>query len=574
MRLGSLSALLLSIFPAVGFAGEVERTASAHDVIVGHWLEVRGEMRDDGSFVASKAELGAPLRREVLIGEIESATGRGRYRLLGQTVSVDSETRVRGFETAAEIVGERVKVEGRWRTGSGLEAREISARGPGRERLAGRVEGVRTKGDAVVVEIMGILVTLPTLVELSVESLAAAAVAPVRTREEEADEVSEDDLFGDGIRLGERTALLGQLRLAHASEENFDLDQEDAEDRLDDDASVRLRLEWRPRRAVVVLEGRAQERYRDDEEDGTSTRNEFVLGETYALLLNPFGEGTDVQIGRQDFDDEREWIYDQNLDGVRVHSALGGLHLELSASTTLGEGRERDRESINWAGYLSGDVGVRELVAWVLHRDYDSLDESLTHVGVRALGEAHWLDLAYLTGDRQGVRVGAWGLDLGSTFQPEWAGPFSFTVAYAYGSGGGGDSQAGVFQQTGLQDNNGKFAGVTSFRYYGELVDPELSNLHIATVGFGARLASRSSLDLVMHYYRQDVARNRLGDAEVSQKLDGVHRDLGWEIDVVWGDRRWKSWDFEVVGAYFAPGEAFRDEDEALLAKLQARFRF
>jgi alginate production protein len=114
---------------------------------------------------------------------------------------------------------------------------------------------------------------------------------------------------------------------------------------------------------------------------------------------------------------------------------------------------------------------------------------------------------------------------------------------------------------------------VTSFRYYGELVDPELANLHVATLGIGARVARRASLDLVGHYYRQDEASEFLV-SEIDEEPDGEDRDLGWEVDLVYGDRRWEVWDLELVGGYFEPGDAFSEEDGAFLGRIQVRFRF
>ena len=44
---------------------------------------------------------------------------------------------------------------------------------------------------------------------------------------------------------------------------------------------------------------------------------------------------TDVQAGRMNFDDRREWIYDQDLDGLRAYWIARGVVTELSATTTL-----------------------------------------------------------------------------------------------------------------------------------------------------------------------------------------------------------------------------------------------
>lgn len=54
-------------------------------------------------------------------------------------------------------------------------------------------------------------------------------------------------------------------------------------------------------------------------------------------------------------------------------------------------------------------------------------------------------------------------------------------------------------RQTGLQDNNGEFFGVDCFRYYGELLRPELSKLQITTLALGFRMLTNSSIEFVYH---------------------------------------------------------------------------
>ena len=155
-----------------------------------------------------------------------------------------------------------------------------------------------------------------------------------------------------------------------------------------------------------------------------------------------------------------------------------------------------------------------------------------------------------------------------------------FTLGYALGTGddstGGND---GTFRQTGLQDNTGRFGGVTSFQYYGELINPELSNLGILTLGVGAVLTTKTSLDLVYHTYTQDVIQNQLSFAPVESNLrratlNGTDADIGSELDVIFGYRRFASWDLELVGAWFQAGDAWTVGDDAFMAKVQLRYRF
>ena len=167
-----------------------------------------------------------------------------------------------------------------------------------------------------------------------------------------------------------------------------------------------------------------------------------------------------------------------------------------------------------------------------------------------------------------------WAIDVGSTWYigDRWY----LTGAWAFGSGDDDtrDGSDNNFRQTGLQDNNAKFGGVTSFRYYGELVDPELANLHIGTLGIGYRFNKTSSLDILGHYYRQDEAARKLIGFDLDKKANGIDRELGWEVDAILGWRPSPAWDLELVYGWFKPGEAFEDASDASLGKVQVRFRY
>ena len=138
------------------------------------------------------------------------------------------------------------------------------------------------------------------------------------------------------------------MELRSTSEDNFDLDDRDAEDRIDTESSLRARLEWTPNETVTaVAELRQRLRHRDDDEDGTITDGAAQLGETYVYLENPFALGLDLEIGRQDFDDPREWLYDQNLDGVRLSGSWSRLAFELSAIPALTVTRSVSESSLD-----------------------------------------------------------------------------------------------------------------------------------------------------------------------------------------------------------------------------------
>lgn len=548
----------------------------------GHFLEVRGAFDAHGVFVAQEAVL-LPPDDDVIIGMVaEAPHHRDRFFLHGQEVVVSDNTE---WENASfdELKGMRVKVQGHWRGPRKFSAREISARDEGRDRLASRVDAIDRVPGGVRVRLMRWDVLLPEGLEIeSATDPAALPLLPPRPVALQDEATDEDDLFGAGIELPYDLSFYAQFELESAFEENFDLDEQDAEDRADHALSARLRLLYEPsERFTAMGTGRLVGSYRDDEEDGTDSDLTARLGETWGAWHDVFLSDVDLVVGRQDFDDEREWLYDEDLDAVRVIVDKRAWRLDLSASTRLNQGSPRDESATNLFAYLSNGESRRHLAAYALYRDIEEpIEETPTHIGVRAIGDwlpanASWLEWSGLKGERNGQDLDAYGLDVGTTWTPAFLGPLSFTVGYAFGSGDADPSGTDHgYRQTGLQDNNDKFDGVTSFRYYGELFDPELANLSIVTAGIGARVAEKTSLDLVFHRYRQDEPLADLVDTGIDANPTGADGYLGTELDLIFGTRRFEDWDLELVAGWFRPGDGFSpDDDDAFLGKIQLRYR-
>lgn len=551
---------------------------------VGQWVELRGHTRDDSVFAASKVEIMAPEEYETLTGTVTDVLTKGsRFLVLGQQVHTGSKTEW-GDVDPDSILGQRLKIEGRYHGPRKFSARKIRKRNEGRDRLGGRIDALERDGAGWTLVVMNRAVSVSADTEVESESpLAEVRLAPRRTAHTNIAARNEDDIFGKGVRFGEHLVVNGQLEFVSDSERDFNLDPDDLEDREDTGLSARIRGTWDLGRDLEgVTSVRVNQLWRDDEDDGSSTNSRINMGETYLRWTGLAGDRLEAHVGRLDFDDPREWLYDQNLDALRGVYADGPWRAELSSSTTLFEGSDRDEAATNWIAYVSHGDEDRALAGYVVHRDFDLMtSESLTHFGARALGEwvdghESWFELSAVSGSRGSVDVDGWAYDIGTTWSPEVLEPFYLTAGYALGSGDDDPALAKdkSYRQTGLQDNNGRFGGVTSFRYYGELFDPELSNMGISTLGVGAKLGRRSSLDLVFHDYQQDVVAGSLTDTGIDANPNGTSGSLGWEVDLIFGTRHWDSWDVEIVMAHFEPGAAFDEVESASSFKVQVRYRF
>jgi alginate production protein len=337
-------------------------------------------------------------------------------------------------------------------------------------------------------------------------------------------------------------------------------------------------------------------------------------GEMWLNSLGLFGLPLNFDIGRLDFEDDRRWWWDEQLDAARLEWEGDDFDLAVAVAEELGS----DRSDHSWVEPENDDVfRVLGELSWdfadehgfelffLYHDDgsdtetpgavvdwerEDDSDARLTWVGARMMGVfdfgsrglvGYWADAGYVWGRERFLEfeeltrerlvldqvthrdVSGWGLDVGLQWLPKLAWEPRFFVGYAVGSGDSEPERGAdrAYRQSLLQNNEAGFGGVERFNSYGVLLAPELSNLRILTVGAGISLLRSSSLDLVYHYYEQVDPAPFLRDARIEADLDGVHRDIGHEVDLVLALEEWERLEFEFIASGFRPGRAFGRHD-------------
>jgi hypothetical protein len=359
----------------------------------------------------------------------------------------------------------------------------------------------------------------------------------------------------------------------------------------------------------------AQARVAMEEDLLTDTQDEvsdfFVeRGEMWLNSENIAGSHVNLELGRLDFEDERRWWWDEDLDAVRVAYETETAEIALALARELGPRRsdqsfvapEHDRvlrvigeASWDWRpnhalelfALYQNDHSRTEQPGHVVHREReDESDARLGWLGARLMGGwdlrtrgilGYWLDTALVRGEERLVEfaelshsrslaeertrrdVRGWAVDAGLTWIVPVALEPRLFAGYAFGSGDR-EPEEGTdrsFRQTALHANEAGFGGVERFAHYGVLLDPELSNLHVFTIGAGLSLLRSSSLDLVYHHYRLAEPASFLREAGVEATLTGEHRDLGHELDLVLALEEWERLELEVIGSVFRLGRAF-----------------
>ena len=252
-------------------------------------------------------------------------------------------------------------------------------------------------------------------------------------------------------------------------------------------------------------------------------------------------------------------------------------------------------------GYLLGPKPRERINNYVLHASYGLLDSielegyaivrddratdrrRPVFLGVRSRGEPvedldYWLELGYVGGRDGPKRIRGWGFDVGAIYELQRGPRPALTLGFAFGSGDRDpeDRLDRSFRQTGLQENETDFGGAAGFKYYGEVLDPELSNLAILTVGIGVRPSEQFSLDLVYHSYVQHRASEAIRDAGIDAEPSGRNRRLGSEVDFIVGlEDIGNRVDVKAALGYFIPGAAFpRGTHRAWVVGAEVQFRF
>jgi hypothetical protein len=385
------------------------------------------------------------------------------------------------------------------------------------------------------------------------------------------------------LKVGERVSLGGQAAVDYEWNDEFDLDRTDDGDRIKPQVRGRLASLWLIDDLGSYALGEVTFGRSDTLRDGGDNTHEDVLELSRAFVsLNPTAE-LQLLAGRQDFDEEREWLYDEVLDGVRAIWRQGRCEFELG----LAQGRDFAAEE---NGSEDANLMIANLRCWLdpdwrlgayalqLGDDSSRGFEPLL-LGVRSLaqpryGLGHWFELGLARGDAGAKDIDGWAFDLGGLWTFDAPLRPSVGAGIAFGSGERDTARTTGYRQSGLQDNNSKLGGVTSLRYYGELLDPELANLTVTTLCASIRPFDGASVTLLLHSYRQDVASATTPDTALRTTSNGLGTDLGREIDVVFGYRLDSTLTVEVIAARFEPGDAFAGSDPAHLFVFTTRLSF
>lgn len=375
-----------------------------------------------------------------------------------------------------------------------------------------------------------------------------------------------------GGKIGQRLRLQDDRDLLNESNDN--------ELGLRTDTQVDLLWQFLENGSFVLIEPQGSLDIRWQQDGSSEYDSRLRLARANVLL--GLGDVVVVQLGRQDFVDDRQWFYDEVLDGVRLLITTKRFVGEIGWST----GRELADGLNKTIGFQNVNLELRWrftknhfISGWFVERE-DSIDANfnprlagLRWVNRPKTGFRHWVDVAAASGEVGGETIQGFGADIGVNYVAKKLPRPYGVMALAYGSGAEGKSQDTAFRQSGLQGNSDKFGGISRYNYYGEVFEPELSNRAIASVGLGIKPNANFSIDAMWHGYRQVEITKDLGETRLKTKPNGDSADLGMELDIVFS-ARYQELTVDLLLGLFKPGAAFDREDTTHLGEFEVEFKF
>lgn len=285
----------------------------------------------------------------------------------------------------------------------------------------------------------------------------------------------------------------------------------------------------------------------------------------------------EFRFGRWLYRDEREWLIDENIDGLLLSFDLGEVEVDAFAGRVGRLPRELFNPSsrgdpVNHYAIQAEVEPVEDIhyAAFAILSDDRTGNDRQLSFGVRSYGELdfgldYWANMGLSLGRADGRRLNGYGFDIGGTYRLSGH-PLNtgLTLGYAFGSGDRNPAATtdGAYRQTGLQSNEARLGGLAKFKYYGEALDPELSNIAIATAGIGITSDERLSLDLFYHHYRKVVA------------VAGGSRHLGDGLDLVMGYRLSRNIEIETAVGWFEPASSTDAPQSGVVARIELEYAF
>lgn len=564
-------------------------------LVAGQRVEIKGRLENDGSIRATRIRLQAKDTGVKIEGPVAAVDLPQRQLVIaGFVVRLSDDVRIERLDGPAEVTdiqrGDIVEAKGRW-SADQLRASRLRLRSTQGPTTISSTQEAEIEADIEQAERGGAIVVLGRRVHLA----AGGKIADERTRATAEGALTEtqgrlrrdeDDLHVAPLRIGNRVTLGGRVGGDMRSQRHMSRRTDEWEHQEMASTAGQVIASAMLPRGIELYSKLFAERFFSIADDGGPLTGQPSVRVYEAYAMIGVESPVAVQVGRQRFRDAREWFFDDYLDAVRLHVRRASWRAEAAIAEGVFAGpldQRSRRDQMQIVTSFTQRFGERtEGTAFLIARNDRSRRERPRWIGGEWNGRAtravkYWSIAALRRGESDTQKLGGWAFDSGVAWRMPL--PLAPSVAFSYAAASGDETGSdGVdtrFRQTGLEDNSARLHGLKRFAQYGEVLDPELSNIEVLTVGGGVRPFSRTSVDVVYHRFKQRLRRRSLPSNRLEATGTGDSTDMGDEFDVILAIQQIRRMDFSIVAGVFRPGAGVASPSRKVVYwKPEVRFFF
>ena len=295
----------------------------------------------------------------------------------------------------------------------------------------------------------------------------------------------------------------------------------------------------------------------------------FDFRELYVKSVGLNENQLNFLIGRKVLKDKRSWYYDSSVDTLGIYNLRDLWLYNIFVGGRLNNAKYFSQED-NLYGLrhtkfiianLQYEYFIKNYLKGFFVKEITKNTRNLSWFGLRNIGKRvyknkninYWIDYALIKGNYETLNknnISSNALDIGISFNKNNT---HSTYAFSYALGGKN------YYSTYLSNYRSSFLTKNvSFRYYGELLNPDLNNIKILSLYWIYDFFNNHKAVIAFHNYKQIKASSyfRMNNEEILN-TNGINNNIGNEIDFIynWNLPNLKRYKFII--SYFKGGGAF-----------------
>ncbi len=309
--------------------------------------------------------------------------------------------------------------------------------------------------------------------------------------------------------------------------------------------------------------------YRKHKNHTTNSSIDLDIKELYLQSYELFDNRLNFLIGRKQLFDARSWWIDKSMDVVGIFNLhdlykyqiyMGG---RLNNSTLFSDdtslGTNLKHTKFLMAHFDDEWYYLNHISLFALKEKTDLyLDKkNMNWLGLRFFGDKYisekdkiryWIDMGIDNGEYNYQSKRGFAYDIGVLYKKDIN--YSFGLSYASGSK--------EYKQPIFADNKSNFLqNDVKFRYYGEFLDPELTNISILSIYAAYKPSIEKTYILSLHSYRQNSLSDILHTTSYIVPTNSMQKNIGQEIDFLYQYQLSLRYKYKIIFSYFKGGNAF-----------------